>query len=173
MQRSVLSAHDPDAGDTGPVELGRVAARLLGARLVVVVVRPGGSAPERLARCEGGRDPARAVAALRASLHGERAEVVDVTAPSAAAGLHAALAAERPVLAVVGSSHDGEHGCVGLGGTTDRVLTAAACPVAVTPRGYCARRRVLGAARCPVVLLPRADPADRLPAFATHEALHA
>ena len=142
MEPCVVSAHDPDSGDLGPLGLGRVAARLLGARLVVVVVRPGGSAPERLARCEGGRDQAGdgAVAALRASLRGEHAEVVGVAAPSAAAGLHAALAAERPVLAVVGSSHGGAHGRVGLGGTTERLLTAAPCPVAVVPRGYAARR---------------------------------
>jgi nucleotide-binding universal stress UspA family protein len=140
MEPRVVSAHDPDSGDTSPLGLGRILARLLDARLVAVVVRPGGSASERLARSEGGRDPAGAVAALRASLRGEREEVLGVAAPSAAAGLHAALAAEETVLAVVGSAHDGTHGRVALGGTTERLLTAARCPVVVVPRAYAARR---------------------------------
>jgi nucleotide-binding universal stress UspA family protein len=153
MEPRVVSAHDPDSGDRGPIGLGRIAARLLGARLVAVVVRPGGSAPERLTRCEGGPDTADAVAALRASLLGEHAEVVGVTAPSAAAGLHAALAEQRPVLAVVGSSHGCAHGRVGLGGTTERMLTAAPCPVAVVPWGYAARRLQ----RIAVAIVPSAE----------------
>lgn len=139
MEPCVVSAVDPETGDRAPIELGQVAARLLSARLIVVVVRPGGSAPERLARIEPGRDRAGVVASLRAALRGQRTEVREVSAPSPAAGLHAVLAAERPVLAVVGSPHDGVHGSVGLGGTTERLLTATACPVAIAPRGYVAR----------------------------------
>jgi hypothetical protein len=56
MEPIVACALDPDSGDHGPVEFARVAAMLLGARMLTVVVRPGGSASERLARMEPGRD---------------------------------------------------------------------------------------------------------------------
>src|SRR5690242_16783115 len=95
MQPSVVSAYDPDAGDRAPIALARVAADVLTARLLVVAVRPGGGVPERFARLELRADRAAVLAGT---------DVVEVAAPSAAAGLHAALVRERPLLAVVGSS---------------------------------------------------------------------
>ncbi|MEA2178322.1 MAG: hypothetical protein QOG77_1619, partial [Solirubrobacteraceae bacterium] len=91
MEPCVVSAVDPETADRAPIELGQVAARLLATRLIVVVVRPGGSAPERLSRIEHGRDRAGVVASLRANLRGHRDGVREVTAPSPADVLQAVL----------------------------------------------------------------------------------
>jgi nucleotide-binding universal stress UspA family protein len=138
MERTVVCAFDPNAGDRAPVALARLAAGILRARLVVVVVRPGGSAPERLARMEerGARgSPAR----LAATLRRDRAELREIAAPSPASGLHDVLAVERPALAVAGSAERAGHGHVRLGTTTERLLDGAPCPVAIAPRGWSER----------------------------------
>ncbi len=135
MEPTVACAYDSDSGDRAPVELGRVLAGLLGARVLVLVVRPGGSAAERLSRLEPGRGTAPDLAALRRG----GAVVSEVVAPSPAAGLHRALADERPALAVAGSPAHAEHGRVGLGTTTERLLDGAPCPVAIAPRGWSPR----------------------------------
>ena len=139
MERSVVSAFDPDAGDRAPVALGRVAAEALAARLLVVVVRPGGSVPERFARLEDATERAGVVAGMRATLPSAGVEVRELGAPSPSAGLHAVLATERPVLAVLGSSRAGAHGNIALGRTTERVVDGAPCPVAVAPREHASR----------------------------------
>ena len=150
MQRSVVSAFDPDAGDRGPVALGRLAAEVLAARLLVVAVRPGGTVPERLARLEHGTDRAGILARMRATLPARGTELREVAAPSPAAGVHAVLAAERPLLAVLGSPRDAPHGTVRLGSTTGRLLDGAPCPVAIVPREHAPRS--LG--RLAVAVLP-------------------
>jgi nucleotide-binding universal stress UspA family protein len=139
MERSVVSAFDPDAGDLAPVALGRVAAEVLAAGLLVVVVRPGGSVPERFARLEDASERAGVVAGMRATLPGTGVEVRELGAPSPSAGLHAVVATERPVLAVLGSSRAGAHGSIALGRTTERVLDGAPCPVAVAPKEHASR----------------------------------
>ena len=139
MERSVVSAFDPDAGDRAPVALGRVAAEALAARLLVVVVRPGGSVPERFARLEDATERAGVVAGMRATLPSAGVEVRELGAPSPSAGLHAVLATERPVLAVLGSSRAGAHGNIALGRTTERVVDGAPCPVAVAPKEHASR----------------------------------
>jgi len=139
MDRSVVSAFDPDAGDRAPVALGRVAAEALAARLLVVVVRPGGSVPERFARLEDATERAGVVAGMRATLPSSGVEVRELGAPSPSAGLHAVLATERPVLAVLGSSRAGAHGNIALGRTTERVVDGAPCPVAVAPKEHASR----------------------------------
>ncbi len=135
MEPTVACAYDPDSGDRAPVELGRVLAGLLGARAHVLIVRPGGSAAERLSRLEPARGAEPDLAALRRG----GAVVSDLVAPSPAAGLHRALADERPALVVAGSPAHAEHGRVGLGNTTERLLDGAPCPVAIAPRGWSAR----------------------------------
>jgi len=134
MQPSVVSAYDPDAGDRAPIALARVAADVLTARLLVVAVRPGGGVPERFARLELRADRAAVLAGT---------DVVEVAAPSAAAGLHAALVRERPLLAVVGSSRAAAHGRVRLGATSARLVDGAPCAVAVAPRGWAKGARAL------------------------------
>src|SRR3954449_1682662 len=100
MERSVLSAFDPDAGDRAPVALGRVAADALSARLLVVVVHPGGSVTDRFARQEHATERAGVLAGMCATLPRAGVEVCELAAPSPSAGLHAVMATERPVLAV-------------------------------------------------------------------------
>ncbi len=139
MEPTVVCAFDPDAGDRAAIELARLAAGVLGARLLVAVVRPGGTAPERLSRLEVGHRPRHSLAALALSLRLEHAELREITAPSPAAGLHDVLAAERPALAVAGSAERAPHGQVMLGTTTARLLDGAPCPVAIAPRGWAER----------------------------------
>src|SRR5690242_3415355 len=112
MELTVACALDPDSGDRAPLELARVAAALLGARVLTVVVRPGGSAAERLSRLEG-----RGAESEPADARFARADRREVRAPSPAAGLHRVLADARPALVVAGSPMRAEHGCVGLGTT--------------------------------------------------------
>src|SRR3954468_20374695 len=139
MERSVLSAFDPDAGDRAPVALGRVAADALAARLLVVVVHPGGSVPDRFARQEHAPERAGVVAGMRATLPHAGVEVRELAAPSPSAGLHAVMATERPVLAVLGSSRASAHGSVALGRTGQRVVDGAPCAVAVAPKEHASR----------------------------------
>jgi nucleotide-binding universal stress UspA family protein len=166
MQRSVVSAFDPDAGDGGPVALGRLAAEILAARLLVVVARPGGTVPERLARLEHAGDRAGVVARMRATLPARGTEVRELVAPSAAAAIHAVLAAERPLLAVLGSPRDAAHGTVRLGSTTQRLVDGAPCAVAIVPREHAPRS--LG--RLAVAVLPSPEGRAALRAAASFAA---
>src|SRR3954470_1096455 len=86
-ERSVVSAFDPDAGDRAPVALGRIAAEALAARLLVVVVHPGGSVADRFARQEHATGRAGVLAAMRATLPRAGVEVCELAAPSPSAGL--------------------------------------------------------------------------------------
>lgn len=158
MERSVVSAFDPDAGDRAPVALGRVAAEVLAARLLVVVVHPGGSVPERFARLEHATERAGVLAGMRATLPGAGIEVRELDAPSPSAGLHAVMAAERPVLAVLGSSRAGAHGNVTLGRTSERVVEGAPCAVAVAPKEHASRPL----ARIAVAVLPSPEGREAL-----------
>ena len=163
MEPIVACALDPDSGDHGPVEFARVAAMLLGARMLTVVVRPGGSASERLARMEPGRD-AEAEDAGRFTPVDRR----EVKAPSPAAGLHRVLDEERPALVVAGSPTRAAYGCVGLGTTTERLLDGASCPVAIAPRGW--TERPLGAIAVAMLPSPEGRAALDLAATLAHAA---
>jgi nucleotide-binding universal stress UspA family protein len=158
MERSVVSAFDPDAGDRAPVALGRVAAEALAARLLVVVVHPGGSVPDRFARQEHAPERAGILAGMRATLPRAGVEVRELAAPSPSAGLHAVMAAERPVLAVLGSSRAGAHGSVALGRTSERVVDGAPCAVAVAPKEHASRPL----ARIAVAVLPSPEGREAL-----------
>src|SRR4051794_3676823 len=158
MERSVLSAFDPDAGDRAPVALGRVAADALAARLLGVVVRPGGSVADGFARQEHATERAGVLAGMRATLPRAGVEVRELAAPSPSAGLHAVMATERPVLAVLGSSRAGAHGTVALGRTSERVVDGAPCAVAVAPKEHAPRPL----ARIAVAVLPSPEGREAL-----------
>jgi len=132
-----------DSSDQAPIAFGRVVAPLLDARLALVNVRMG----DELAGGEAD-DGGPAVSGARVE-----------TAASAAAGLQRLIVSERPVLTVLGSSHEAAHGRVRMGTTTERVLHGAGGPVAVVPRGL--GERPLGAVA--VGLLPTADSLRALP----------
>ncbi len=160
----MVCALDPDSGDGAPVELARVVATLLGASVLVVVVRPGGSAAERLSRLEPGPAAEPETAAPRFARAGRR----EIMAPSPAAGLHRVLAEERPALLVAGSRLGAAYGRVGLGSTTERLLDGAPCPVAIAPRGW--TERPLGAIAVAMLPSPEGQAALDLAAALAHAA---
>ena len=136
MTPAVLVAWDPTAADRSAIGFGQRLARQLGARLTVVGVQPA----ESLAGGDDDDAPAaeRAFAALSSAL-GREADVRLLRAPSAAAGLQQLIAAELPLLVVLGSAHGAPLGRVTLGATAERVLHGAASAVAIVPHGADAR----------------------------------
>jgi nucleotide-binding universal stress UspA family protein len=165
MEPIVACALDPDSGDRGPVELARLAAVLLGGRVLTVIVRPGGSAAERLARLEKahGAEPGAGGVPRFA-----RADRLEIQAPSPAAGLHRVLAEVHPALLVAGSPTRAAFGRVGLGTTTERLLDGAPCPVAIAPRGW--TERPLGAIAVAMLPTPEGSAALDLAAALAHAA---
>ncbi|MDA0183446.1 universal stress protein, partial [Solirubrobacter phytolaccae] len=112
MRSTVLVAC---SGDPAPASFARVIAGVLGARVMTVAVN-GADEPDDVPRIPAGARVERA--------------------GSAAAGLQRLIAAEEPVLTVLGSSAAAGHGRVALGGTAERVLHGSARAVAVVPRGH-------------------------------------
>src|SRR3954467_12161699 len=100
MEPIVACALDPDSGDRGPVELARLAATLLGGRLLAVIVRPGGSATERLSRLENAHGAEPEAGRLARFGHVDRREI---RAPSPPARLHPVLHAVAAARAMAGS----------------------------------------------------------------------
>ena len=94
MRPTVLVACD--SSDQAPIAFGRVVAPLLGARVALVNVRAGDDLAGGEAD-DGGP-----------LVTGARVEM----AASAAAGLQRLIMSERPVLTVLGSSHEASHGRV-------------------------------------------------------------
>src|SRR3954469_12724779 len=113
MEPTVVCALDPDSGDRGPVELARLAATLLGGRVLTVIVRPGGSATERLSRLENAHGAEPEAGRMARFGHVDRREI---RAPSPAAGLHHVLDEVRPALVVAGSPRGGAPRGGGGGG---------------------------------------------------------
>lgn len=98
-----------------------------------------------------------------AALLGVEARPVDDRPPgpfglpgSLARGLHAAAERTGAAVVVVGSDHDAEPGHVLAGGTADRLLSGAPCPVALAPRGY-ARTAPEALARVAVAFAPEPE----------------
>ncbi|BCJ48567.1 universal stress protein [Actinoplanes sp. NBRC 14428] len=130
----------PSAEDA--VVLGRWAASVLGARLVVAVVHP---APSALGSgrvdAEWVADRHRAAAAVldgaRTLLAGAPCEVEyrTVASASAAHGLHDLAEELDAEVIVVGSGRAGPRHRLFAGSTADRLLAGSMCPVAVAPSG--------------------------------------
>lgn len=117
------------------LELGRVLAEALAARLVLGHVVPA-SEP----------DPSAAVAAARGWLErvARRCERVDATtavvvAESPAVGLRRLAVQHEARLLVLGPWRGAQRGRVGVGRVAERVLPTAPCPVGLAPQGYEAR----------------------------------
>jgi nucleotide-binding universal stress UspA family protein len=125
------------------VALGAALARALQAELVLVHVYPYDPLAGSLALGAPAMDPlaeeARALLErITATLDGE-ARTIAVPATSTVRGLHDTAEREQAQLLVVGSGRGGLVGAIRLGRVSERVLHAAPCPVAVTPRGLAAR----------------------------------
>jgi nucleotide-binding universal stress UspA family protein len=71
-----------------------------------------------------------------AGLEGRPYRTAVVTDMSVPRGLHALVDEEHPDVLVIGSCHRGRVGQTLLGGTGERLVHGASCPVAVAPRGY-------------------------------------
>jgi nucleotide-binding universal stress UspA family protein len=140
MSARVLVGSDPRRIEPGPINLGLTMARLTGARLVIAAVQAGLPAPIMLSAAEEHTPYATGVIhddlladcgpAIEQIESEARAwdipvECIRLQGTSAARALHEEAEREPPALLVVGS-----------GGTAERLLHGAACPVAVTPRTW-------------------------------------
>ncbi|MEV6600923.1 universal stress protein [Actinoplanes sp. NPDC051346] len=140
MTGPVIVGVDGGAAGEDALVLGRWAASVLGAPLVVAVVRP---APAALGSgrvdAEWIADRDRAAAAVlegaRAVLSGspDDAAFRIVASSSAAHGLHDLAEELRAELIVVGSGRAGPRDRLFAGSTADRLLAGSVCPVAVAP----------------------------------------
>lgn len=137
----VIAAFSPETGAREPIEFGMAASRVTGAPLVVVVVVD----PSTLRGQFGGDETpelspsvAQTVRHLENdfSRQGIAAEVRVINDYTAARGIARAIDEYSPELVVVGSTGRGAKGSALLGSTAERVIHAAACPVAVVPNGY-------------------------------------
>lgn len=83
---------------------------------------------------------------LELPAHQRRLEIVTDRSP--AAGLQRIAERDDADLVVVGGSRRSRVGRVLPGGTAERLLAGAPCPVAVAPRGYAGERNELGFVGC-------------------------
>jgi nucleotide-binding universal stress UspA family protein len=134
MSKPIVAGYDPRRGDRAPVDFGVSAARLTGARLIVVSVESGG----RGADADLLADAAEALAQVQREREAEEVAVDyrRVTSSSAARALHEAAEAEDAGLLVVGSSRRSAAGRVLLGSTAERLMHGATCPVTVVPQRW-------------------------------------
>jgi nucleotide-binding universal stress UspA family protein len=136
----VIAAFAPTKSSREPIEFGLAASRVTGAPLIVVYVHRGGP----MVTWFGGDvddsvgDDARALDNLRKDFEREhtRATIEVVQERTVGGGLLKAIEERKPQLVVLGSSTRGKVGHVLLGGTSERVIHDATCPVAVVPHGY-------------------------------------
>jgi nucleotide-binding universal stress UspA family protein len=136
--RRILVGFDPRRADTTPVDFGVLCARLTGARLLVAAV--GG---ERLPLFDGVdgdlvEDPSVALDELEVQLTQLLVPftIVRLVGRSAAQALHEEAERSAAGLVVIGSSRRAVAGRVLVGGTAQRLLHGAPCPVAVVPAGW-------------------------------------
>ena len=139
-RRTVAVGFDGSEQSRDALALSAVMARLLAARLAVVVVYPvgflvdlGRELNEDLLRRDAEEKLADSAGDLLAGLQVELTARVD---SSDARGLHDAADELGADVLVVGSSHRGPVGRVLLGSVGTRLLHGAPCAVAVAPGGY-------------------------------------
>jgi len=136
----VIAAFAPTESSRDPVEFGVAASGVTGAPLIVVHIHRGGP----LVSWFGGDtsdsvgDDQRSLDRLKQDLEGRgvNASYEVVEERTVGGGLLKAIEQHRPQLIVLGSSTRGKLGHVLLGGTAERVIHDASCPVAVVPHGY-------------------------------------
>jgi nucleotide-binding universal stress UspA family protein len=147
--RPVLVGYDPDTRDRAPVNFGAELARFGDARLIVASVhgamRPialsaGQSLPFAIVRADDDllpdcRSELQEIA-RDLEARGVQAECRALPGASVARALHEAAEAEQAGTLVVGSSRRTGIGRVLPGGTAQRLLHGAPCPVAVVPRQW-------------------------------------
>jgi nucleotide-binding universal stress UspA family protein len=125
--------------------LGLALGKPLGARLLPVFVHPYGPLAGTIPESKYDELVAELADAVHAHMRtlgleaGER-RLLLVPDRSPAAGLHRTAEKEGAALIVVGGSHRSRLGRVLPGGTAERLLAGAPCPVAIAPRGYARKR---------------------------------
>ena len=136
----VLAAFAPSKSSREPIEFGMAASRVTGAPLIVVHVHRGGP----LVSWFGGDvddtvgDDSRSLDNLRKDFEREKvpARIEAVQERTIAGGLLKAIEEYKPQLVVLGSSTRGTVGKVLLGGSAERLIHEATCPVAIVPHRY-------------------------------------
>ena len=136
----IIAAFAPSKSSRAPIDFGVAASRVTGAPLIVVHVHRGGP----LVSWFGGDvddsvgDDARYVDNLRKDFEREKvpAQIEAVRDRTIAGGLQKAIEEHKPQLVVLGSSTRGSIGTVLLGGSAERLIHEATCPVAIVPHRY-------------------------------------
>ena len=139
--RTILIAVDAGERTLDAVRLGELLARVSGlpAALATAFPRvPLGGEPERELR-EEARQTLLELGGTMEGVTVADARVVDSHSPARA--LHDLSEEEHAALVVIGSTHRGAVGRVVPGTVAERLLSGAACPVAVAPAGYAESER--------------------------------
>jgi nucleotide-binding universal stress UspA family protein len=128
MSAPIVVGHDPYGADDAPLRFGIVAARFTGAPLIVAAVHGdrGGAVADALARTRAHLDRVPDVSS----------ELRVLERPSAAHGLSDLLEEVDAGLGVLGPTSGGAVRRAVFGGTAERVIHGAPCPVAVVPHGF-------------------------------------
>ena len=139
MTKPILVAVDPFREDPDPLAFAALLSRLTGRRLIAVGAYFDSVLPSRV------NVPSQRRAARDLALKGlewarerlpEGTETVAVPGDSRPRALLDAAAELDAALIVLGSANHGPMGRIVTGSVTDHLLHGAACPIAITPRGY-------------------------------------
>jgi len=136
----VIAAFAPSVSSREPVEFALAASEVTGGPLIAVHVHRGGplvswfggDVDDSLGDDGGGLQHLR----LEFERRGANARVEVLEERTVGGGLLKAIEQFEPQLIVLGSSTRGSVGKVLLGGTAERVIHDADCPVAIVPHGY-------------------------------------
>ena len=136
----IIAGLAPSKSQREPIEFGIAASRVTGAPLIIVHVHRGGPMVTWFGGdvSDSAGDDARALDNLRKDFERSHttARIEIVQERTIGGGLLKAIEEHKPQLVVIGSSTRGKVGHVLLGGTAERVIHDATCPVAVVPHGY-------------------------------------
>ena len=139
MTKPILVAVDPFREDPDPLAFASLLSRLTGRRVVAVGAYLDAVLPSRV-NVPAYRRAVRDLASKGLEWAQERlpdgAETLAVPGDSRPRALLDATQELDAAMLVLGSAHHGPVGRVVTGSVTDHLLHGAACPIAITPRGY-------------------------------------
>jgi nucleotide-binding universal stress UspA family protein len=142
-RQTVVAAYDAtDEADDG-LALARLLADATDRELLVTRVLPdevsaltADPAVQRAVRHRTGETRAAMIAALPHEALAARAPILPVLDVNVARALHEVARTNDAAMLVLGSSHHSRAGRLLVGGTADRVVNQAPCPVAIAPPGF-------------------------------------
>jgi nucleotide-binding universal stress UspA family protein len=139
-QNPILIAYAATEGGREPVEFGLAASNITGAPAMILNIRHGGPAVDRMTGTPddsmGGDDDAIKHLRLDLQRRGLTADVQVREARTTGGGLVAAMEELKPRMVVLGATSRSSLGAALLGTTIERVIHEAACPVAVVGPDY-------------------------------------